>query len=597
MSPCPPGDEPSLRDSISLAQQEKQWLSLRRAKTVPAMRELLSRLKITDFDAEAYFSKNKDESDLPNIAIAVSGGGYRALLNGAGAVAAFDNRTDLSADPGQIGGLLQSATYFSGLSGGGWLVSSLYSNGFPTISSILETDGDQPLWQFQHALWEGPDLGATGKSNGQEYFSRLLDQVTAKTDAGYNTSITDVWGRALAYQLLKSENIVASHTFSSIQDDNDFISGNVPMPILVADGRDEDQKYLFSRNTTNYEFNPWELGSFDSIGFVPLRYVGTNFTAGNVVAGEKCVTGFDQLSFVYGTSSSLFNQIVLQMDSNDMVPDVFKSLLKNVLTQLSDASNDVADWSPNPFYKWKPNTNPSASSRRLTLVDGGEDLQNIPFTPLIQPDRKVDVIFAVDSSADTLNKGGMNWPNGTSMVATYERSLANDKGLTFPSVPDINTFINLGLNARPTMFGCDTTNLSSVSTAPLVVYLPNAPYTYHSNVSTFTMTYETEVRNAIVQNGYNAVTRGNGTVDSQWPICVGCAVMARSWNRTGTKIPKVCQDCFKNYCWDGTVDSREPLPYEPATILKLQDLQSAANGPQQSVRLLYVLFFIGILYS
>ncbi|KAM3074074.1 Lysophospholipase 1 [Clarireedia jacksonii] len=570
-----PSDRPSLRDSLSLSSQEEIWLKKRRTNTIPATRNLLARLNISDFNSDAYFDATK-ESDLPTIAVVVSGGGYRALLNGAGAVAAFDNRTEKSTDAGQIGGLLQSATYFSGLSGGGWLVSSLYGNGFPTIEEILKTDESDPLWQFDYALWEGPDLGATGTSNGEAYFSQLIAQVQAKVDAGFNTSITDVWGRALAYQLFEISTVNKSHTFSSIQDNSEFMSGNLPMPILVADGRNEGQVYLYSTNTTNYEFNPWEMGSFDKIGFVPLRYVGSNFSEGKIPLGQQCVTGYDQFSFVYGTSSSLFNQIILQMGSSDMVPSVLKGLLTKFLKQLGDVSDDIADWSPNPFYGWKPETNPSAGSKRLTLIDGGEDLQNIPFTPLIQPSRRVDVIFAVDSSADTLDKGGMNWPNGTAMVATYERSLAQDNGTTFPSVPDVNTFVNLGLNSRPTMFGCDAHNLSSKSTAPLVVYLPNAPYVYHSNVSTFTMQYPTDQRNAVVQNGYDVVTMGNGTLDSEWPTCIGCAVMARSWNRTGTKFPDVCNACFNRYCWNGTVDTSKPTPYQPTTRLTAIKLQSAA---------------------
>lgn len=208
----------------------------------------------------------------------------------------------------------------------------------------------------------------------------------------------------------------------------------------------------------------------------------------------------------------------------------------------------------------------------------------------------MDVIFAVDSSADTLGKGGLDWPNGTAMVATYERSLAQYGGTTFPPVPDVNTFINLGLNARPTMFGCDARNLSTNSTAPLIVYIPNSPYTYLSNVSTFTMAYETDKRNALVQNGYNVATKGNGTVDSQWGKCVGCAIMARSWNRTGTKVPSVCNDCFENFCWNGTVDSREPATYMPAPALSLQTLQSMAMTLNPSAKALVVGIVIGLLY-
>lgn len=47
------------------------------------MRDLLGRINISGFDADAYISDHAQNfSALPNIAIAVSGGGYRALLNG-----------------------------------------------------------------------------------------------------------------------------------------------------------------------------------------------------------------------------------------------------------------------------------------------------------------------------------------------------------------------------------------------------------------------------------------------------------------------------------------------------------------------------------
>jgi lysophospholipase len=48
------------------------------------------------------------------------------MLNGAGAIAAFDNRTTSSTDKGDLGGIVQAATYLSGLLGGSWVVGSLY---------------------------------------------------------------------------------------------------------------------------------------------------------------------------------------------------------------------------------------------------------------------------------------------------------------------------------------------------------------------------------------------------------------------------------------------------------------------------------------
>lgn len=116
----------------------------------------MKRLNVTGFDSDAYIDNVKDVSMLPNIGIAVSGGGWRALMNGAGAVAAYDSRTPGSTNPGQIGGLLQSATYLAGLSGGGWLVSSLYGNDFPTIDSILDANHSPSIWHFQYSYLTGP---------------------------------------------------------------------------------------------------------------------------------------------------------------------------------------------------------------------------------------------------------------------------------------------------------------------------------------------------------------------------------------------------------------------------------------------------------
>ncbi|KAL9084882.1 MAG: hypothetical protein Q9165_007835 [Trypethelium subeluteriae] len=539
------------------------------------MTNLLSRLNISGFDAVGYINNNAhNASALPNIGIAVSGGGYRACTNGAGALAAFDNRTANSTESGMLGGLLQASTYLAGLSGGGWLVGSLYVNNFTSVQAIQNTTTDVSgsLWQFGNSIFEGPDKGGIQVLDSADYYTTLADEVGDKKDAGYDTSITDYWGRALSFQLVNASNGGPAYTFSSIADDPDFQTGNSPMPILVSDGRSPGQ-LIVSNNATVYEFNPWELGSFDPtlFGFAPLRYVGSNFSGGSIPDKEQCVRGFDNAGFVMGTSSSLFNQFFLQINDTAGVPSILKSALNSILSSVSADDNDIASWEPNPFFGFNNDTNENANSNQLTLVDGGEDLQNIPLHPLIQPVRKVDVIFAVDSSNDTVS--GFGWPNGTSLVATYERTsnASIQNGTLFPSIPDQNTFVNLGLNNRPTFFGCNSSNFTlthSATVPPLIVYLPNQPYSFDANLSTFDPSLNNSVRDAVIENGYNVVTQANGTRDHEWPACVGCAILSRSADRTGTRLPQVCQDCFSRYCWDGTVNSTEPAgQYDPSMIV------------------------------
>ncbi|CAK7230681.1 Lysophospholipase 1 [Sporothrix bragantina] len=498
-------------------------------------------------------------------------------MNGAGALAAFDSRTPNSTGSGQLGGLLQAATYLSGLSGGSWLVGSLYQQNFTSVDSILYASGKplSQLWQFNESILEGPATLST-----VQYYRQLFDSVQAKEDAGFNTTITDYWGRALSYQLFNATDGGggAGYTFSSVSNnDTAFASGQAPMPILVAVERPPGQLAILD-NSTVFEFNPWEMGSYDpgTAAFAPLRYVGSAFKNGTLPNDKSCMGNVDNVGFVVGTSSSLFNQAFLQISKVEGVPDFLIAAINATLAGLSNGEEDIASW-PNPFYRYG-NASLNSNSTVLTLVDGGEDLQNIPLHPLILSYREVDVIIAVDSSADT----NSHWPNGTSMVATYQRSVdassTNSSSTEFPTVPDQNTFVNLGLNTRPSFFGCNATD------GPLVVYLPNAPYSFLSNVSTFDLEYTNEERDQIVQNGYNVATMGNASIagDSKWPACLSCAILERSFNRTKTQLPDICVDCFSRYCWNGTVNSTVPAAYEPTLAINDQQASSTSSGTSSS---------------
>ncbi|KAK3362662.1 phospholipase-like protein [Lasiosphaeria hispida] len=576
--PCP-ATKPKIRSAGSLSPEETAWLKLRRNATVDHMLNFLKRADITGFDAEAYIKRAAANiSALPNVAIAASGGGYRALMNGAGFVAAADSRTTGATDKGGIGGLLQASTYLAGLSGGGWMVTSIMANNFSTVESLRDGSPGSSIWDFANSIFKGPEESGVGALNTATYWGDILEQVASKEDAGFDTSITDFWGRALSYQLINAPEGGPAYTFSSIALTDDFKQGRIPFPLLVADGRAPGTK-IISLNSTVYEFNAFEMGSFDptTFGFVPTRYIASNFSGGVIPADGKCVEGFDQAGYVMGTSSSLFNTFLLaNISSFEGVPQFVVDAILGVLSNLDADNNDIAQYAPNPFLGWNNETNENAHSFELDLVDGGEDLQNLPLAPLLQPMRNVDVIFAVDSSADT----PYNWPNGTAVRATYDRALSPiANGTLFPPVPDAHTFVNLGLNSRPTFFGCDPANFTLSEgqvVPPLLVYIPNAPYTAMSNVSTFTSSYPDSQRNDIIRNGLDAGTQGNGTLDAQWTACVACAVLSRSLARTNTAVPSVCTDCFTRYCWDGKLDSADNGPYEPK--FKIANGTTAASG-------------------
>ncbi|KAM4057350.1 lysophospholipase catalytic domain-containing protein [Hirsutella rhossiliensis] len=179
--------------------------------------------------------------------------------------------------------------------------------------------------------------------------SDIFNRVWQKELAHFPTSITDFWGRALSYQLVDAPSGDPGLTFSSIAEDREYSSAKTPLPLIIADGRSPGE-ILIPANTTIFEFSPWELGSFGQSvnGFAPLMYIGSRFDKGKLPTCEECINGFDNVGFVMGTSSSLLNQILVELKKVTLPTLDF--VVDSILNQLSAQANwDIAIWAPNPF--------------------------------------------------------------------------------------------------------------------------------------------------------------------------------------------------------------------------------------------------------
>ncbi|KAF5118609.1 hypothetical protein DV454_000436 [Geotrichum candidum] len=554
--------------SDTFAKNEADWVEARHNVTNPKLIEFLDRMNLDNFDAESFLANSS-----LNIGLAFSGGGYRAMLCGAGQLAALDERTINSTNDGHLGGLLQASTYLVGLSGGNWLVNSIVLNNFTSVQAL---QGDKDLWDLSASIFNPGGLNIFSTAS---YYDDLADDVEDKKDAGFNISLTDIWGRALSQQFIGLPNGGPALEFSDVLNYDAFTSHEMPLPIVVSVGRAPGTK-IISTNSTVFEFTPFHLGSWDPsiYHFTDLKYIASNVSNGVPVNDSSCVTGFDNAGFVLGTSSSLFNQFLLRLNSTG-VSGVIYRLAHSILENLDEDNNDIAIYAPNPFKNAPVNTSISKTDY-LDLVDGGEDNQNVPLYPLQQQARNVDVIFAYDNSADT----DFSWPNGASIDATYNRQFGiQGNHSIFPSVPDNTSFVNLGLNTRPVFFGCYASNFttlreevgaSDTDTPPLIVWTSNYPYSYLSNTSTFKMSYDTKEVAGMIQNGYNVATLANSTEDSDWGTCVGCAIIQRERERRGLQPTDQCRSCFDRYCWNGTLNTTQPsTPYEPG--IKLSDSESA----------------------
>ncbi|ODV60241.1 uncharacterized protein ASCRUDRAFT_76275 [Ascoidea rubescens DSM 1968] len=549
---CPSSNVSLIRDSSSISEEEESWLSKRDDITFENLKKFLK--YNTELPEELL-----DGFDEPiKIAFAFSGGGLRSTLTSTGQLAAFDNRTTDAFENG-LGGLLDAVTYIAGISGASWLVTSLSMyNWTSTQHLIFEQD---ELWDLYNSILNFSilDLNSTSTLLSlYSVFNEVNSDLSAKKDAGFDITLTDAWGRLLSRIFLSNYTDYAdSLTWSTLREFDVFKNAEMPFPIIIANGRMPDTK-IINLNSTVFEVNPFEIGSWDSSlqSFADIKYLGSNLTNGYPNNNESCISGFDNTGFLIGTSSSLFNffnvtQLFSTLNLGPTISTVFNDFLSN-LGEADGINNDIAIYGPNPFYGSSYGTSKSLSeSDSLYLVDGGLDNQNIPFAPFIQPERNVDVIFGFDNSANTED----NWPNGTSLIRTYQRQFGSQANATvFPYVPDAETFLKENLTTSPIFFGCDSSNFTNSSNIPpLIVYLANHRNSYDSNKPTLLTYYTREEKLSMVKNGFEISTNGNDT--DHWPTCVGCAILKRSFDRNNDALPDVCEECFENYCYNYEVKS------------------------------------------
>lgn len=541
---CPSNSSNLIRTEGGLSNEETAWIAKRDAVTEPLLKSYLSQQLNDTSSLSKIFSDDNDQK--PKIAFAVSGGSYRAMLSGAGMLSAFDNRTNNNNGAGKLGGLLQSATYLAGLSGGNWLTTSLAFNDWISVQEIVDqvkNNNGSSLWNITNSILA--PFGAAEPMEDLLRWATIRTDIQNKEDAGFPVSIIDLWGLALSYQFF--EDGAASLIWSSLQNTDTFSNAQMPFIISTAD----QYNAVETINTTIFEFNPFEFGSWEHKKFANIEYLGTSFENGSPANSTQCVNGFDNAGYILGTSAGLFNIVAEDIDNLGLTGST-KQILEILVSSWASENGIPASY-PNPFYGLDAESNEFGSNitytEELYLVDGGEDGETLPLVPLLQKEREVDTIFAFDNDAVTEQL----WPSGLDMYATFARQ-AQPIGseIAFPFVPNTTVFVKESLNEMTTFFGCNATLLSELShIPPVVVYIPNNDYTFSSNTSTFQLAYSDEQKLGMIENGYAAAYHNN--TDTDYATCISCVVILRSQQRLGVTPSSECESCFSKYCWEPTV--------------------------------------------
>lgn len=434
-----------------------------------------------------------------------------------------------------------------------------------------------------------------------KFYKDISLETRVKKESGFRVSLIDYWARILARKVSPPNFRSTGFTMSSTSKLLSFQNYSQPFPI-IASVEVVPEVEEGSTDSHIIEITPFEFGSWDSFlnAFTDIKFLGSKLLNGRPIQEtlpnlneSTCTSGFDSLAFLTATSSGLFN-IVLQYvykllpsSMSELLP-YFSQLLKMfgfVKSPVMDetAYSEFAIHSPNPFFNYVDGNNKGRSiinSTALYLADGGEDGQNIPFSPLMVPSRQLDALIVFDMGSEVFNR-----PNGSSLMATANRYHANYSDLRiplfqdkvgfkrkiFPIIPTSEEYLQSGFQETPVFFGCDMGDYPSHNgnllnqfeiqkdfTPPLIVYQANYDILFPSNTSTFRTSYQPEEVQGMVRNGYNLA---NHDEDPNYKHCLWCAISKRKFKA----IPDSCQSCFEKYC------------YKPTTIRSQSDHNESAG--------------------
>lgn len=126
--------------------------------------------------------------------------------------------------------------------------------------------------------------------------------------------------------------------------------------------------------------------------------------------------------------------------------------------------------------------------------------------------------------------------------------------MAFPIVPSASTFIARNYTVNPAFFGCYANQTTTNDTqAPIIAWFGNAPYSSYSNISYFDNQMPASRVENLLNNTFNQITQGSGSLDAEWSACLACAAIDRSLANIDPPMQRTaqCQSCFDRYCWDG----------------------------------------------
>lgn len=333
---------PTLRYSLCLSDQEKEFLKKRKENVLPAMNAFLGE---TDGPASV--------EEVPTVAVIGSGGGFRALTAYSGVFKALMET-----------GILDCSTYCCGLSGSSWFLSTLYSQpGWPDQLDMTE---------FLEELMNKVDKKLTRFLNASTLYT-FYKIMAEKRRERQPVSFTDIFGRMVG------ETLIPERMDSTLTAQREKIKdGACPMPLYTCVHVKKD---VPARSFQEWvEFSPYEIGMPKYGTFMDSSLFGSKFFMGKLVKQYK----EQPLHFLQGIWGSAFCILFKRLFEDNSRIDPTEMLREQLQDQLvedgknssSDCSDDDSDDDSNDSSENWSSTDSDASSvvaRSSKKIDDGDD--------------------------------------------------------------------------------------------------------------------------------------------------------------------------------------------------------------------------------
>ncbi|MDR3647230.1 MAG: hypothetical protein P4L22_06840 [Candidatus Babeliales bacterium] len=404
------------------------------------------RLIVNNLALAKFLNMDSLDNKELRIGMCASGGGYRATIGTLGSL--------LGA---QEIGLLDCVTYIAGLSGSTWAMAAWLS-----LNQKLSDTQYQISKNMSENIHVCSNEGILNIDHDQ-YSGIIKDLITKKVFDQPLCSV-DLWGAAILDNLFypneNRQNLKLSEQVDVIKD------GNVPFPIYTS------IQPISKLNYQWYEFTPYECGNIKEQSFVPTWAFGRQFENGKSLnnAPEQ------NLSFLLGIFGSAYDVTPEELCSKLSIEEKFKNFLNSTFSflpkvmlnklikleeYLSDLKNEKLLYQNYCDDRFLPaqvsNINyliqdtPCNDQQNVVLMDAGIDF-NLPFPPLLRPERSLDVIIALDYSSDIIGCPEL-------MGA---QSYASKNALKFPAINSVGV-----ANNSLTVYGLET-----FPDNPIVIYMP-----------------------------------------------------------------------------------------------------------------------------